>query len=248
MGHCQGLPKNELLQLLWEISWIEIIVSSVKDLTVNGNKSTSASYVVLLLFTPHDLIFYSSCWEERRKGLQYLEVSFIKLSLIFLEGFSSASLYHLVSARGIAPACGICSFASKILSVITSYSHFVRQLPLNASIPLQVLSNRITLLYTGSKIQSISFFLKTAVDLVIDASIFCLWDIRVVEFLSLLKNWVKYQLQGTSTVHLYSYSLPPLAVANLRYSFRLLPLVDYQVTFSTDRKLIEKHYCDKIVF
>lgn len=111
MGHCQGLPKKELLQLLWESSWIEIIVSSVKDLTVNGNKRTSASYVVLLVFTPHDLIFYSSCWEEGRERLQYLEVSFIKLLVIFLEGFSSSSLYNLVSAKGIVPARGYLQFS-----------------------------------------------------------------------------------------------------------------------------------------
>lgn len=48
-------------------------------------------------------------------------------------------------------------------------------------------------------------------------------------------------------VHLCSHLLPPLAVANHRFSLRLSPLVDYQVIFSTDRKLIEKCYCDMIV-
>lgn len=61
MGHCQGLSKKELLQLLPESGWIEIIVSSMKDLTVNGNNDPSASYVVLLVFALRDLIYYSSC-------------------------------------------------------------------------------------------------------------------------------------------------------------------------------------------
>lgn len=84
------------------------------------------------------------------KEVTALEVSFIKLLLVFLEGFfASGSLYHLVSARGIVPAHGICTLASQVLSVSTSCSHCLRQLPLYAMIPLQVLSNRITLLYTG---------------------------------------------------------------------------------------------------
>lgn len=52
MGRYQGLPKKELFQLLSETSWIEIIVSSMKDLTVKGNNDTSASYVVILVFNP----------------------------------------------------------------------------------------------------------------------------------------------------------------------------------------------------
>lgn len=93
MGRYQGLPKKELFQLLSETSWIEIIVSSMKDLTVKGNNDTSASYVVILGFTLRDLIHCNSCPEEWGKRLQYQRLALSSCCSFFLKDFLLVVLF-----------------------------------------------------------------------------------------------------------------------------------------------------------